>query len=98
MSRHMLFAFCIHQQFKSLAKGGEWTVSTGWNDQFINVCDWFGVKCNNETKQPTRLELNNNGLSGKLSDTFGVLRSLEYIDLVSALAQGCSYFRLSSDF
>ncbi|KAL3795399.1 hypothetical protein ACHAWO_002646 [Cyclotella atomus] len=69
------------KDFFDTAKGGEWTVSTGWNDQFLEVCAWFGVTCNNETKQPIRLELNNNGLSGKLSDTFGALRSLEYIDI-----------------
>jgi hypothetical protein len=86
-----VFALYTHKYFKSLAKGGEWTVSTGWNDQFLEVCAWFGVTCNNETKQPIRLELNNNGLSGKLSDTFGALRSLEYIDIVSAVIQRCTF-------
>jgi len=68
------------REFFDVAKGGEWTISTGWGDQFLSVCKWHGVNCN-ELEQPVELDLKSNGLSGRLSDKLGELFSLEKIDL-----------------
>ena len=49
-----------------LAKGQEWTDSDGWVNEHISHCSWKGVTC--DPKNSTiKLELPNNGLSGKLS-------------------------------
>lgn len=52
------------------------TYCTRWHSRFHRI-----VTCNNETNKPISLMLGNNGLSGKLSESFGSLRSLENIDL-----------------
>lgn len=62
------------------AKGAEWTENFGWNDPYLNYCNWLGVSCN-EMNNVIALELSNNGLSGKLSASIGNLSSLENLDL-----------------
>ncbi|KAL3779798.1 LOW QUALITY PROTEIN: hypothetical protein ACHAWO_010026 [Cyclotella atomus] len=59
----------------------KWINSYGWGDQFLDVCDCYGITCSNDTNKPVRLELGNNALSGMLSEGFGELVSLEEIDL-----------------
>ena len=54
-------------------KGAEWTERTNWQDEYQSYCDWMGVTCNSNTNQLTKLELRNNGLSGKLSASIGNL-------------------------
>ncbi len=67
--------------FYDTAKGGEWTNSTNWIDEYASCCNWFGVDCENETKLVTKLDLRNNGLSGRLSKSIGNLTSIEVLDL-----------------
>jgi len=62
-------------------KGAEWTERTNWQDEYKSYCDWKGVTCNNNTNQLTKLELRNNGLSGRLSTSIGNLHSIEVLDL-----------------
>ena len=63
------------------AKGQEWTNSSGWGDQFLHHCKWFGVHCDNETKEIVALNLTNNGLSGLLNESIGHILSLRVLDL-----------------
>ena len=65
--------------FYDSAKGGEWTDSTNWVDEYTSYCEWKGVTCEND--RVTILNLKNNGLSGRLSVNIGNLTSIEVLDL-----------------
>ncbi len=67
--------------FYDSAQDGEWTDSTNWQDEYASHCDWHGVTCDDDTKQVTKLDLSNNGLSGRLSESIGDLTSIEVLDL-----------------
>ena len=67
--------------FYDSAKGVEWTDSTNWLDEYESYCNWHGVTCDSETNHITQLELANNGLSGRLSNSIGNLTSIEKLDL-----------------
>ena len=78
----------ILRDFYILAKGNEWTDISGWMSEHTSYCDWFGVTCDNNDEgedyidqHVIRLELPNNGLSGKLSPSIGDLTRLEALDL-----------------
>ncbi len=62
------------------AKGAEWTDRTNWQDEYISHCNWKGVTCE-VVDRVKKLELRNNGLSGRLSASIGNLRSIEVLDL-----------------
>ena len=68
------------KEFYDAAKGSEWTQNEYWMDAHIGHCEWYGVKCNNASKT-IKLELQSNGLSGKLSPYISNLSSLEVLDL-----------------
>ena len=65
--------------FYDTAKGGEWTDRTNWKDEYESCCNWHGVECEND--RVTELDLRNNGLSGRLSESIGKLTALEVLDL-----------------
>ena len=65
--------------FYDTAKGGEWTNSTNWVDEYASYCEWKGVACKNE--RVTKLNLRNNGLSGRLSESIANLTAIEVLDL-----------------
>jgi len=67
------------REFYEDAKGQEWTIATGWVDEFSNHCDWYGVECNEEGKI-VNLTLGNVGLSGRISSAIVNLTSLEKVD------------------
>ncbi len=67
--------------FYDLAKGAEWTDRTNWKDEYASYCNWTGVTCDNNTNHVTKLNLRNNGLSGRLSERIGNLTSIEVLDL-----------------
>jgi len=69
----------VLRAFYNDAKGQEWTISTGWVDEFNNHCEWYGVECN-EVGKIVELSLNNGGLSGKISDAICNLKSIERLD------------------
>ena len=66
--------------FYDSAKGPEWTDSTHWRDEYQSYCDWHGVSCDvsNRIKE---LNLRNNGLSGRMSESIGKLTSVRKLDL-----------------
>ncbi len=70
----------ILAEFYYLAKGGEWTESISWVDEYESHCQWMNVTCD-ERNNVVMIELSNNGLSGKLSTSIGNLSSLEVLDL-----------------
>ena len=63
------------------AKGLEWTVSDNWLDEYISHCAWHGVTCDVTNTSTLKLELKNNGLSGKLSEKIADLGYLNVLDL-----------------
>eukprot|EP00984_Skeletonema_dohrnii_P027847 scaffold17539_cov76-Skeletonema_dohrnii-CCMP3373.AAC.2 len=66
--------------FYDSAKGAEWTDRTKWLGEYTSYCDWKGVTCNN-MNHVTELNLSNNGLSGRLSESIGNLSLIEVMDL-----------------
>ena len=68
-------------EFYHSAKGREWTSSDNWTQEYTSHCDWYGVTCDDKTGKVVKLEMTNNGLSGKLSTSVGSLSSLEALDL-----------------
>jgi hypothetical protein len=73
--------------FYELAKGAEWTDQgsetngTKWVHEYASYCDWKGVTCDDDRNHVTQLQLSNNGLSGKLSNSVGELKFIEVLDL-----------------
>lgn len=68
------------KDFYDSAKGLEWTVDVNWVDPYVSHCEWHGVTCN-DSNNTTQLELQDNGLSGTLSNRIANLSSLEKLDL-----------------
>ena len=70
--------------FYDSAKGAEWTNVTKnnikWLNEYASYCDWHGVTCDDD-KRVKVLELSNNGLSGRLSESIGKLTSIQKLDL-----------------
>ena len=71
------------KDFYDSSKGGEWTVSTNWVDPYISHCQWYGIKCKEDTNEhiTAKLELPTNGLSGTLSKSISNLTLLGVLDL-----------------
>ena len=67
--------------FYDSAKGADWTNATNWMDEYIRYCDWKGITCDDNKSHVTKLNLTNNGLSGRLSESIGNLTSMEVLDL-----------------
>ena len=63
------------------AKGTEWTENENWMDEHISHCTWHGVECDPTNTSVLKLDLHNNGLSGKLSPKIKDLHSLQVLDL-----------------
>ena len=67
--------------FYDSAKGAEWTDRSLWLDEYESYCAWKGVTCDDDKIHVTKLQLSNNGLSGKLSESIGELEFMEVLDL-----------------
>jgi hypothetical protein len=69
------------REFYNKTGGDDWLNNTGWPDDQIPHCEWYGVRCN-EDGQVSALLLKNNNLVGSL-DTFHNLSfpDLEELDL-----------------
>ncbi len=73
--------------FYDLAKGAEWTDQGNkidgslWLHEYASYCDWKGVACDHNKSHVTKLQLSNNGLSGRLSESIGNLTFIEVLDL-----------------
>ena len=68
-------------EFYDSAKGREWTNGTNWKDEYASFCDWKGVTCNDGRNHVTKINLSNNGLSGRLSKSIGNLIFIKELDL-----------------
>ena len=75
VERNALKAFYI------ASKGAEWTDSNLWLNETGSFCRWYNVTCDDSNTTVIELKLRNNGLSGKLSPSIGVLSSLVHLDL-----------------
>eukprot|EP00984_Skeletonema_dohrnii_P033039 scaffold28411_cov83-Skeletonema_dohrnii-CCMP3373.AAC.1 len=62
------------------AKGAEWTNGSLWLDDYASYCDWKGVTCD-DMNHVVKLNLTNNGLSGRLSESIGNLTFVKELDL-----------------
>jgi Leucine-rich repeat (LRR) protein len=67
--------------FYDSAKGPEWTDGSLWLDEYASCCDWKGVTCDDDKSHVTKLQLSNNGLSGRLSESIGNLTFIDVLDL-----------------
>ena len=67
-------------EFYDASKGAEWTNDTNWLDEYERYCGWHGVICD-DMSNVLNLELANNGLSGRLSESIGNLTSIKKLDL-----------------
>lgn len=63
--------------------GQEWTLSSGWLDSSLGVCNWHGVTCDIDSGNVTGLSLSSNGLNGDVSQASELadVTSLEQVDL-----------------
>eukprot|EP00984_Skeletonema_dohrnii_P008776 scaffold3271_cov82-Skeletonema_dohrnii-CCMP3373.AAC.2 len=66
--------------FYDVAKGAEWTDGTNWRDEYASYCEWKGVTCD-DMNHVIKLNLTNNGLSGRLSESVGNLAFIKELDL-----------------
>ena len=71
------------------AADGEWRNRTNWQDEYVSYCDWKGVYCDDDTIRVVKLNLHKNGLSGSLSESIGILTSIEVLDLSDNDIQVC---------
>ncbi len=67
-------------EFYYSSKGAEWTNDNNWVDEYASHCDWDGVTCD-DFMRVEELNLANNGLSGRLSESIGKLTSINVLDL-----------------
>eukprot|EP00984_Skeletonema_dohrnii_P028680 scaffold18734_cov115-Skeletonema_dohrnii-CCMP3373.AAC.8 len=67
--------------FYDSTKGAEWTDSTNWLDDTKSYCEWHGVTCDEGENHVIKLELDNNGLSGRLRESIGNFAFIEKLDL-----------------
>lgn len=63
--------------------GQDWSTSTGWRDSLVDVCSWYGVACDSDSGNVTRLSLSSNGLVGDVSEATLLMNvsSLKELDL-----------------
>jgi hypothetical protein len=67
--------------FYDSTKGAEWTNRLLWLDEYVSHCDWKGVTCDDDMNHVAKLNLTNNGLSGRLSESIGNLAFIKELDL-----------------
>jgi len=70
----------VLSDFYATAKGAEWTNGSLWMDEYASCCDWKGVTCD-DMNHVVKLNLTNNGLSGRLSESIGNLTFMTELDL-----------------
>ncbi|KFK32683.1 hypothetical protein AALP_AA6G275300 [Arabis alpina] len=51
------------------------------SSSFVDVCNWFGVKCNNESTRVTELDISGIDLRGEISPSIANLTALTVLDL-----------------
>jgi Leucine-rich repeat (LRR) protein len=62
-------------------KGGRWTNSTGWLEDAVDVCNWFGCLCPEDNVTVRTLGLNDNQLAGMIPREIGLIAALTDLGL-----------------
>lgn len=57
------------------AGGENWYDNTNWLDPNTSICDWYGVRCD-EDSIPTELRLSSNSMSGTLPEEISAINSM----------------------
>lgn len=63
--------------------GQGWANSTGWRDNTLSVCSWYGVTCDSDSGNVTGLWLSSNELVGDVSDATELINvtTLKEVDM-----------------
>lgn len=71
--------------FYQATGGGAWSKNSGWASQSQDICDWYGVICNDNSDGPAGkvvgLVLPDNFLTGRTPSSLWTLPSLAQVDL-----------------
>jgi Leucine-rich repeat (LRR) protein len=65
-----------------------WTNSTGWLDATVDVCNWHGCVCPDDSKTVRTLGLNENHLAGTIPREIGLLSMLTDLGLAGNMLDG----------
>ncbi|CAM9498761.1 unnamed protein product [Scytosiphon promiscuus] len=89
-SRYSELQFSGLESLYNSTNGHEWTISTGWRDASIGICEWYGVTCDSEGGNVTGLSLRDNLLVGDMSEATELtnVTSLKEVDLSNNLISG----------
>jgi len=82
--------------------GVNWYNNTGWMMTGLDHCNWYGIKCNNEDKHVTEINLSSNNLAGEFpADSLSKLYRLIYLNLsvnrLSGTMAGISPYNKNGD-
>lgn len=63
--------------------GPGWLTSTGWRDNLLGICNWYGVTCDSDSGNVTGLSLSSNELAGDVSEATELIEvsTLKELDL-----------------
>ncbi|CAN8284098.1 unnamed protein product [Cochlearia groenlandica] len=73
-----LKSFIVSDPHNSLTT---WISSSSSSSSSLDVCNWFGVKCNNESTRVIELDINGQDLTGEISPSISNLTALTVLDL-----------------
>lgn len=77
------------QLFFSTTGGDYWHNNSGWFDDDISYCDWFGVTCEDIDGRVTHIDLGKNNLTGPFpSKAISVMRGLQSLILANNSLSG----------
>lgn len=71
------------QALYNSTNGQGWINSTGWRDNSLGVCNWYGVACDSDSGNVTGLSLSSNELVGDVSEATELVNvtSLKEVDI-----------------
>ncbi|KAG2259132.1 hypothetical protein Bca52824_078426 [Brassica carinata] len=65
-----------------------WVSSSSSSSSSVDVCNWFGVKCNNDSTRVIELDISGQDLRGEISPSIANLTALTVLDLSRNLFTG----------
>jgi hypothetical protein len=71
------FAQAILMDLYNNTAGQDWRSNDGWASDDTPCCEWHGVTCNHNSSTIVKLRLAENGLSGTLVESLGLLDGLD---------------------